>query len=84
MRVQWSLVEQCCCHRPGWAVDPGILPLGAPWASPAVLHQAVGMFMEYLDCSGPKAFEALTAFAVLARRDTVELAADVVERRFAP
>ena len=78
-----SLVERCCRHRPRWAVDPGI-GLGAPWASPAVVHQAVGMFMEYLDCSGPKAFEALAALSVLTRRDTLELAADVVERRFAP
>lgn len=64
-------------------MDPSI-GLGAPCASPAVVHQAVGMFMVYFDCSGPKAFEALTRLAVLAARNPVALAADVVERRFAP
>ena len=47
-----------------------------------VVHQAVGMTMEYLDCSGQEAFAALIARAGETGRSPMDVAADVVERRF--
>jgi len=53
---------------------------GVTW-SWAVVHQAIGMTMEYLDCSGLAAFEALITQAEATRQSVSDLSADVVERR---
>jgi len=47
-----------------------------------VVHQAIGMTMEYLDCSGLEAFEALVTRAEASGQTVSDLAGDVVERRF--
>jgi len=47
-----------------------------------VVHQAIGMTMEYLDCSGLAAFEALMGQADVTRQTLSDLSSDVVERRF--
>jgi hypothetical protein len=52
----------------------------ATW-SWAVVFQAIGMTMEYLDCSGSAAFEALVRRADATDRTVSDLSADVVERR---
>ena len=46
------------------------------------MHQAIGMTMEYLDCSGLVAFEALIAQAQATGQTISDLSRDVVERRF--
>jgi hypothetical protein len=46
-----------------------------------VVHQAIGMTMEYLDCSGLAAFDALIARAEATGQTVSDLSADVVERR---
>ena len=56
--------------------------LGAtPWSWVAV-HQAIGMTMEYLDCSGLEAFETLIRQAKATGQNVSDLSSDVVERRF--
>ena len=55
---------------------------GATTWSWVVVHQAIGMTMEYLDCSGLAAFEALIARAELTGQTVSDLSGDVVERRF--
>lgn len=52
-----------------------------PW-SWVVIHQAIGMTMEYLGCSGLAAFEALIAQADARSQTVSDLSADVVERKF--
>lgn len=52
-----------------------------PW-NWVVVHQAIGMTMEYLDCSGLAAFEALITQAEATGRTVTDLSSDVVERRF--
>jgi len=47
-----------------------------------VVHQAIGMTMEYLDCSGRAAFEALMTQAEASGQTVSDLSGDVVERRF--
>ncbi len=47
----------------------------------AVMHQAIGMAMEYLDCSGLAAFEALINLAKATGQTVSDLSSDVVERR---
>ncbi len=47
-----------------------------------VVHQAIGMMMEYLDCSGLSAFEALITQAEASGQAVSDLSGDVVERRF--
>ena len=47
-----------------------------------VLHQAVGMTMEHLNCSGTEAYTALLTRARETGRSPLIVAADVVERRF--
>jgi hypothetical protein len=46
------------------------------------VHQAIGMTMEYLDCSGRAAFEALIAQATATGQTVSDLSRHVVERRF--
>jgi hypothetical protein len=46
-----------------------------------VVHQAIGMTMEYQDCSGPAAFEALITREKATGQTVSDLSADVVERR---
>ena len=46
-----------------------------------VVHQAIGMAMEYLDCSGSAAFEALVTRAHATGQTVSDLSADLVERR---
>jgi hypothetical protein len=53
----------------------------APW-SWVVVHQAIGMTMEYLDCSGRAAFNALIAQGGNRGQNLSEFSADVVARRF--
>jgi hypothetical protein len=53
----------------------------APWDWAGVF-QAIGMTMEYLDCSGLAAFEALIMRAEVTGQTVSELSADVVGRRF--
>jgi hypothetical protein len=48
----------------------------------AAVFQAIGMTMEYLDCSGHAAFEALVMRAEGTGQTVSELSADVVGRRF--
>ncbi len=55
---------------------------GAPTWSWVVVHQAIGMTMEYLDCSGAAAFEALMTRAGATGQTVSDVSADVVERRF--
>jgi hypothetical protein len=56
--------------------------VGAPTWSWVVVHQAIGMTMEYLDCSGLAAFEALMTRAAATGQTLSDLSCDVVERRF--
>jgi isopentenyl diphosphate isomerase/L-lactate dehydrogenase-like FMN-dependent dehydrogenase len=56
--------------------------VGAPTWSWVVVYQAIGMTMEYLDCSGLAAFEALMTRAAATGQTVSDLSADVVERRF--
>lgn len=51
------------------------------WERRVVMHQAIGMAMEYLDCSGPAAFEALITLAKATGQTVSDLSSDVVERR---
>jgi len=53
-----------------------------PTSRVVVVHQAIGMTMEYLDCSGLAAFETLIKQAKATGRSVFDLADDVVERRF--
>lgn len=46
-----------------------------------VVHQAIGMAMEYLNCSGLAAFETLVTLAKATGQTVSELSSDVVERR---
>ena len=46
-----------------------------------MVHQAIGMTMEYLDCSGLAAFEALITRAEATGQSVSDLSADIVERR---
>ena len=47
-----------------------------------VVHQAIGMTMEYLNCSGMEAFVEITGRANETGQDLLNVAADLVERRF--
>jgi hypothetical protein len=51
------------------------------WSWVAV-HQAIGMTMEYLDCSGLAALEALATRAEATGQSVSDVSTDVVERRF--
>ncbi len=51
------------------------------WERWVVMHQAIGMTMEYLDCSGHAAFEALITLAKATGQTVSDLSRDVVERR---
>ncbi len=53
-------------------------------SAPAVMHQAVGMTMEYLDCSGLTALEALHARSEQTGQNILTVAVDVVRCRFRP
>jgi hypothetical protein len=48
----------------------------------AVAHQAIGMTMEYLDCSGAEALAAIGGRAIENRQTLWGVTADLVERRF--
>ena len=50
----------------------------------AVMYEAVGMTMEYLDCSGLTALEALHARSEQTGQNILTVAVDVVQRRFRP
>lgn len=63
-------------------MTPPRVELGATTWSWVVVHQAIGMTMEYLDCSGLVAFEALITRAAATGQTVSDLSADVVERRF--
>lgn len=56
--------------------------VGATTWSWVVVHQAIGMTMEYLDCSGLAAFAALITRAEATGQTVSEFSADVVESRF--
>ena len=53
-------------------------------SAPTVMHQAVAMMMEYLDCSGLAALEALQARSEQTGQNILTVADDVVRRRFRP
>jgi hypothetical protein len=50
----------------------------------AVVHAAIGMTMEYADCSGLRAVEVLNARAREIGQPLVEVAVGVLQRRFRP
>ena len=55
----------------------------APFTDPlVVVHVAIGMTMEYLNCAGLEAFTALIALARETEQALWDVAADLVERRF--
>jgi isopentenyl diphosphate isomerase/L-lactate dehydrogenase-like FMN-dependent dehydrogenase len=56
--------------------------VGAATWSWVVVHQAIGMTMEYLDCSGLAALEALIAQAGATGQNVSDFSTDVVERCF--
>ena len=56
--------------------------VGATTWNWVVVHQAIGMTMEFLGCSGLAAFEALMAQADTTGQTLSDLSSDVVERRF--
>lgn len=55
--------------------------IAAPISSPPVVHQAVGMTMEYLQCSASEAYDVLVDRAAATRQGIKFIAGDVVERR---
>lgn len=55
--------------------------LGAPSTSPPVIHQAVGMTMEYLNCTARSAYQVLVDRAAAIGQCIPTVALDVVERR---
>ena len=50
----------------------------------AVVHQAIGMTMEYLDCPSVVALQVLEAQAEQTGQPITTVAADVIERRYRP
>jgi len=62
-------------------VSQGSGGVGATTWDWVVIHQAIGMAMEYMDCSGRAAFEALITLAKATGQTVPDLSSDVVERR---
>lgn len=57
------------------------LLLGAPITCPPVVHQAVGMTMEYVDCTPVQAYRVLVDRAQATGQCIAGVALDVVEHR---
>lgn len=55
--------------------------VGATTWSWVTVHQAIGMAMEYLNCSGLESLETLVVLAKATGQTVSELASDIVERR---
>jgi len=54
---------------------------GATIWSWVTVHQAIGMAMEYLNCSGLAAFETLVTLAEATGQTVADLSGDIVEHR---
>ncbi len=55
--------------------------VGATTWSWVTVHQAIGMAMEYLNCSGLAAFETLITLAKATGQTVSDVSSDIVERR---
>jgi len=62
-------------------MSQGSSGVGAPTSSWVTVHQAIGMAMEDLNCSGLKAFETLVTLAKATGQTLADLSSDVIERR---
>jgi hypothetical protein len=62
------------------------VPGEADWSyhATAVVSEAVGMTMEYLNCSSLAALDALTAQSEQTGESLVAVAVDVIDRRYRP
>jgi len=62
-------------------MSQGSSGVGATTWGWVTVHQAIGMAMEDLNCSGLEAFETLVTLAKATGQSVADLSRDIVERR---